>query len=129
MMSQPIALPHRPMLTANEAARHLGVARGTLLGLAILRIGPRAIPVNRRRHYRREELDRFRADLLQAVGVGDHDTPYRHRPAVPGPDTDTAPPRDPLLVLLTRQAIRRRLILTSLWGLLGAGGLASLILF
>lgn len=133
-----VHFPGKTVLSRQEAMHYLGVSRMAFLALRTLRCTPRPRLLDGRSVYREEELERFKTGLLQAVGVSQTDTPYqqtRHTPhlaplqAQPVPQTPPAPHIDPLMQLLARAAIRHRVVLLVLWGMVFVGGLCTLILF
>lgn len=121
-----ITFPGRVVLSRPDASRYLGIGQNTLLVMKLLACGPRSISMDRKTLYREDDLDQFRQMLIGTVGVAQADTPYRKLE----PDADaTSAPMDPLMCLLVRHLIKRRMILLFLWGMVLVGGLMSLTLF
>lgn len=114
------------MLSRPDASRYLGIGQNALLVMKLLACGPRSISMDRKTLYREEDLDQFRQTLIGTVGVAQADTPYKKLK----PDAEALPaPVDPLMCLLVRHLIKRRMILIFLWGMVLVGGLMSLTLF
>ncbi|MFT8463250.1 hypothetical protein [Acetobacter sp. P1H12_c] len=121
-----ITFPGRTVLSRPDASRYLGIGQNALLVMALLACGPRRISGNGKKLYREEDLDLFRQKLISTVGVAQADAPYRKAE----PDALTVPAGpDPLMRLLVRHLIRRRMILITLWGMVLLGGFMSLTLF
>lgn len=122
-----IAFPGRVVLSRPDASRYLGIGQNALLVMKLLACGPRSISMDRKTLYREEDLDQFRQTLIGTVGVAQADTPYKKLE----PDTEEAAPApvDPLMCLLVRHLIKRRMILIFLWSMVLVGGLMSLTLF
>lgn len=121
-----IAFPGRTMLSRPDAARYLGIRQTTLLVMKLLACGPRNLSRGRKTLYREEDLDQFRTMLMHTVGVAQADAPYKK----PEPDAqDTPALMDPLMGLLVRHLIKRRIILLFLWSMVLVGGVMSLTLF
>lgn len=121
-----IAFPGRVVLSRPDASRYLGIGQNALLVMKLLACGPRSISMDRKTLYREEDLDQFRQTLIGTVGVAQADTPYKKLE----PDAEAPPaPVDPLMCLLVRHLIKRRMILIFLWGMVLVGGLMSLTLF
>ncbi|MBE7728869.1 hypothetical protein [Komagataeibacter sp. FXV3] len=128
--------PRRNILSPREASHYLGIRPSHLCIMKWLRCGPKPISINRQTLYTEAELRAFRLGLLQAVGVGEQDGPYRemhgHAPSLTAGEeggTGEKPATDPLLVLLSANLIRRRALGVSLWGMLLLGIGIDLILF
>nr|WP_298797989.1 hypothetical protein [uncultured Acetobacter sp.] len=121
-----IAFPGRTVLSRPDASHYLGIGQNALLIMMLLACGPRTISMDGKTRYREEDLDQFRQTLMGTMGVALAETPYRKIQ----PDTQETPnPVDPLMHLLVRHVIKRRIILIFLWSMVLLGGLMSLTLF
>ncbi|KXV68929.1 hypothetical protein AD951_08880 [Acetobacter malorum] len=121
-----IAFPGRVVLSRPDASRYLGIGQNALLVMKLLACGPRSISMDRKTLYREEDLDQFRQTLIGTVGVAQADTPYKKLEPDAAAEAATV---DPLMCLLVRHLIKRRMILIFLWSMVLVGGLMSLTLF
>jgi|GEM_PF-5941104 len=117
-----VLFPRKVLLSGPEACAFLGIGRGGLMALRMVRSGPPSVLVRGRRLYREGDLVGFRKKILSEVGVSEGEGRYRMEGREGGKP-------DPLMRLLARTMVWRRVVLGCLWGMVLGGGFVGLVLF
>lgn len=119
-----IRFPRKTILSPVEASQYLGINKYLLFVMRVLRCGPKTISINRETLYKEDELGAFRLVLMESVGICENNGLYREK------DKRTFREfHDPLISLLSRNVIKRRMVLVTLWCMVLFGLSINLILF
>lgn len=92
--------------------------------MRILRCGPKTISINRETLYKEDELGAFRLFLMESVGICENNGLYREKDKRAFREF-----HDPLISLLSRNVIKRKMVLVTLWSMVLFGLSINLILF